>query len=66
LALPTTILMTKILKKDYPHERISKLGSLSRILEKLLLLESNVNYLFGISILCKARKQFDPNELDLA
>jgi predicted TPR repeat methyltransferase len=56
LALPMTILTTKILKKDYPHERISKLGLLSRILEKLLLLESKINYLFGISILCKARK----------
>jgi 2-polyprenyl-3-methyl-5-hydroxy-6-metoxy-1,4-benzoquinol methylase len=66
LALPTTIVLTEILKKDYPHERISKLGPLSRTLEKLLLLESKVNHLFGISILCKARKQFDPNELDLA
>jgi 2-polyprenyl-3-methyl-5-hydroxy-6-metoxy-1,4-benzoquinol methylase len=56
LALPMTVLVTKILKKDYPHERISKSGLLSRILEKLLLLESNANYLFGISILCKARK----------
>jgi SAM-dependent methyltransferase len=56
LALPMTILITKIFKKDYPHERISKLGLLSKILEKLLLLESRINYLFGISILCKARK----------
>ena len=56
LALPMTILVTKIFKKDYPHERISKLGLLSKTLEKLLLLESKVNYLFGISILCKARK----------
>ena len=56
LALPMTILVTKIFKKDYPHERISKLGLLSKILEKLLLLESRINYLFGISILCKARK----------
>jgi 2-polyprenyl-3-methyl-5-hydroxy-6-metoxy-1,4-benzoquinol methylase len=56
LALPTTILITKILKKDYPHERISKSGSLSRTLEKLLLLESRVNHRFGISILCKARR----------
>jgi len=56
LALPMTILITRILKKDYPHERISKLGLLSKTLEKLLLLESKVNYLFGISILCKARK----------
>jgi 2-polyprenyl-3-methyl-5-hydroxy-6-metoxy-1,4-benzoquinol methylase len=56
LALPMTILVTRILKKDYPHERISKLGLLSKTLEKLLLLESKINYLFGISILCKARK----------
>lgn len=56
LALPMTILITRILKKDYPHERISKLGFLSKTLEKLLLLESKINYLFGISILCKARK----------
>ena len=56
LALPMTIFVTKIFKKDYPHERISKLELLSKILEKLLLLESKVNYLFGISILCKARK----------
>ena len=56
LALPLTILITKIFKKDYPHERISKVGLLSKTLEKLLLLESKVNYLFGISILCKARK----------
>lgn len=56
LALPTTILITRIFKKDYPHERISKLGLLSRILEKLLSQESKINYLFGISILCKARK----------
>ena len=56
LALPMTILVTKIFKKDYPHERISKVGLLSKTLEKLLLLESKVNYLFGISILCKARK----------
>jgi 2-polyprenyl-3-methyl-5-hydroxy-6-metoxy-1,4-benzoquinol methylase len=56
LALPMTVLITRILKKDYPHERISKLGLLSKTLEKLLLLESKINYLFGISILCKARK----------
>jgi SAM-dependent methyltransferase len=56
LALPMTVLITRIFKRDYPHERISKLGLLSKTLEKLLLLESKVNYLFGISILCKARK----------
>jgi SAM-dependent methyltransferase len=56
LALPMTVLITRILKRDYPHERISKLGLLSKILEKLLLLESKINYLFGISILCKAIK----------
>jgi 2-polyprenyl-3-methyl-5-hydroxy-6-metoxy-1,4-benzoquinol methylase len=56
LALPMTILVTRIFQKDYPHERISKLGLLSKTLERLLLLESEVNYLFGISILCKARK----------
>ena len=56
LALPMTILITKILKKNYPHERISKLGLLSKSLEKLLLIEAKINYLFGISILCKARK----------
>jgi len=56
LALPMTILITRIFKKDYPHERVSKLGLLSKTLEKLLLLESKINYLFGISILCKARK----------
>jgi 2-polyprenyl-3-methyl-5-hydroxy-6-metoxy-1,4-benzoquinol methylase len=56
LALPMTVLITRILKRDYPHERISKLGLLSKTLEKLLLLESKINYLLGISILCKARK----------
>jgi SAM-dependent methyltransferase len=56
LALPTTILITEIFRKDYPHERISKLGFLSRTLEKLLILESKANRRFGISILCKARK----------
>ena len=56
LALPMTILVTRIFKRDYPHEKISRLEPLSKILEKLLSLESRVNYLFGISILCKARK----------
>lgn len=56
LALPMTVLITRILKRDYPHERISKLGVLSELLEKLLLLESKINYVLGISILCKARK----------
>ena len=56
LALPITVVATKILKKDYPHERVSKLNSLSKLLEKLLLLDAKINYRFGISILCKARK----------
>jgi SAM-dependent methyltransferase len=56
LALPMTVLITKILRMDYPHEKVSKLGPLSRTLENLLMLESRINYLFGISILCKARK----------
>jgi hypothetical protein len=56
LALPITILVTRILKKDYPHEQVSRLKPLSLILEKLLSLESKVNYLFGLSILCKAKK----------
>jgi 2-polyprenyl-3-methyl-5-hydroxy-6-metoxy-1,4-benzoquinol methylase len=55
LALPITIL-TKISKKDYPHERVSNIKLLSKLLEKMLLIESKINYLFGISILCKARK----------
>ncbi len=56
LALPMTIIITRILKRDYPHQKISRIDLLSKILEKLLSLESRVNYLFGISILCKARK----------
>lgn len=56
LALPITILLTRILKRDYPHEQVSRLTPLSTILEKLLILESKVNPLFGISILCKAKK----------
>jgi 2-polyprenyl-3-methyl-5-hydroxy-6-metoxy-1,4-benzoquinol methylase len=55
LALPITVL-TKISQKDYPHERVSKIAPLSKLLEKMLLLGSRVNYAFGISILCKARK----------
>jgi 2-polyprenyl-3-methyl-5-hydroxy-6-metoxy-1,4-benzoquinol methylase len=55
LALPITIL-TKISKKDYPHERVSNITVLSRLLERMLLAESKSNYMFGISILCKARK----------
>lgn len=55
LALPITIL-TKISQKDYPHERVSNIKLLSKVLEKMLLIESKTNYLFGISILCKARK----------
>jgi 2-polyprenyl-3-methyl-5-hydroxy-6-metoxy-1,4-benzoquinol methylase len=56
LALPMTVLITKVLRRDYPHEQVSKAGLLSGLLEKLLLLESRVNFWFGISILCKARK----------
>jgi len=56
LAFPVGVL-TKISNKDYPHEKVSNITFLSRLLEKMLLLESKANYLFGISILCKARKQ---------
>jgi len=55
LALPITVSI-KISKKDYPHEKISNIKVLSKLLEKWLLAESKVNYWFGISILCKARK----------
>ena len=55
LALPITVL-TKISKKDYPHERVSNIIVLSKLLEKTLILESKANYWLGISILCKARK----------
>jgi SAM-dependent methyltransferase len=55
LALPATV-YTKISKKDYPHERVSNIKLLSKLLERWLLVESRVNYWFGISILCKARK----------
>jgi 2-polyprenyl-3-methyl-5-hydroxy-6-metoxy-1,4-benzoquinol methylase len=55
LALPITI-YTKLSKKDYPHEKISNIKMLSKLLEKWLLAESKVNFWFGISILCKARK----------
>ncbi len=55
LALPITVSI-KISKKDYPHEKVSNIKLLSRLLEKWLLAESKVNYWFGISILCKARK----------
>jgi 2-polyprenyl-3-methyl-5-hydroxy-6-metoxy-1,4-benzoquinol methylase len=55
LALPITVAI-KISKKDYPHEKVSNVKLLSKFLEKWLLAESKVNYWFGISILCKARK----------
>ena len=55
LALPITIYI-KLSKKDYPHEQVSNMKFLSKLLEKWLLTESKVNYWFGISILCKARK----------
>jgi SAM-dependent methyltransferase len=56
LALPITIYI-KLSKKDYPHEQVSNVKLLSKLLEKWLLAESKINYLYGISILCKARKQ---------
>jgi len=56
LALPITIYI-KLSKKDYPHEKVSNIKLLSKLLEKWLLAESKINYWFGISILCKARKQ---------
>ncbi len=55
LALPITVSI-RIFKKDYPHEKVSNITPLSKLLEKWLLVESKVNYWFGISILCKARK----------
>jgi 2-polyprenyl-3-methyl-5-hydroxy-6-metoxy-1,4-benzoquinol methylase len=56
LALPITVSI-KISKKDYPHEKVSNITLLSILLEKWLLAESKVNYRFGISILCKARRK---------
>ena len=56
LSLPITI-YTKISKKDYPHETVSNIKLLSKILEKWLMTESKINYLFGISILFKARNR---------
>jgi hypothetical protein len=56
LAFPIGVL-TKISQKDYPPEIVSNITHLSKLLEKMLLLESRANYSFGISILCKARKQ---------
>lgn len=35
---------------------MSNITVLSTLLEKMLLLESRTNYMFGISILCKAKK----------
>jgi len=55
LALPVTVSI-KISKKDYPHEKVSNVKVLSKLLEKWLSIESKVNYWFGISILCKARR----------
>lgn len=57
LALPIAITV-KLSKKDYPHERVSNMKFLSKLLEKWLLAESKINYLFGISILCKARANY--------
>ncbi len=56
LTVPMTIILTRILKRDYPHGKVSRIEVLSKILEKLLSLESRVNHFFGISILCKARR----------
>ena len=55
LALPISVYI-KLSKKDYPHEKVSNIKLLSKLLEKWLLAESKINYWFGISILCKARK----------
>jgi 2-polyprenyl-3-methyl-5-hydroxy-6-metoxy-1,4-benzoquinol methylase len=55
LAFPITVL-TKISKRDYPPEIASNITPLSKLLEKMLFLDSRANYAFGISILCKARK----------
>jgi len=55
LALPITVGI-KLSRKDYPHEKVAKNKFLSKLLEKWLIAESKINYLFGISILCKARK----------
>jgi 2-polyprenyl-3-methyl-5-hydroxy-6-metoxy-1,4-benzoquinol methylase len=56
LALPIGVL-AKISQKDYPREIVSRITPLSKLLEKMLLLESKANNSFGISVLCKARKQ---------
>jgi 2-polyprenyl-3-methyl-5-hydroxy-6-metoxy-1,4-benzoquinol methylase len=56
LAFPISVL-AKISQKDYPPEIVSNITPLSKLLEKMLLLDSRANYAFGISILCKARKQ---------
>jgi SAM-dependent methyltransferase len=55
LAFPIGVL-SKISNKDYPRETVSNITPLSKLLEEMLLLESRANYLFGLSILCKARK----------
>jgi len=55
LALPITVGI-KLSKNDYPHEEVANNKLLSGLLEKWLMAESKINYLFGISILCKARK----------
>jgi 2-polyprenyl-3-methyl-5-hydroxy-6-metoxy-1,4-benzoquinol methylase len=55
LALPITVGI-KVSRKDYPHEEVANNKFLSELLEKWLITESKINYLFGISILCKARK----------
>ncbi len=55
LALPIAVGI-KLSNKDYPHEQVASNKFLSGLLEKWLIAESKVNYLFGISILCKARK----------
>jgi len=55
LALPIAVGI-KLSRKDYPHEEVASNKFLSNLLEKWLIAESKINYLFGISILCKARK----------
>ncbi len=57
LALPITVYI-KLSKKDYSHEQVSNMKLLAKLLEKWLLAESKINYLIGISILCKARANY--------
>ncbi|HMK95134.1 MAG TPA: class I SAM-dependent methyltransferase [Candidatus Limnocylindrales bacterium] len=56
LAFPIAV-FTKISRRDYPPEIVSNVTPLSKLLGKILFLDSRANHVFGISILCKARKQ---------